>query len=91
MAELWLNYIAEIRSADPMIVYCEPGEVLKGCLAEISTALAAEVPVYCVGRCSSVVADQINDASFHYHPLWQWAETIDQAIGEFESRSGGYH
>ena len=86
--ELWTSCIAEVCSADLLIVYCEPGETLKGCLVEIGAALASDVPVYCVGRCTSVVADEISDASFHHHPLWRWASSIDEAIESWDQDVG---
>ena len=73
---LWNCCILEVSASDLLIVYCEPGETLERCLVEIGSALASSVPIYCIGRCTSVVADEVSDASFHHRPLWHWTETV---------------
>lgn len=84
---LWETCVRETASADLLIVYCERGETLKGCLVEIGVALAAGKPVYCIGECTSVLADNVSDASFNHHPLWNWATSVDAAISHFEGRN----
>ena len=47
--DLWRRCIAEASSAEILIVYREPEEVLKGAWAEVGAALASGVTVYGVG------------------------------------------
>jgi hypothetical protein len=47
--DLWRRCIAEASSADVLIVYCEPGDVLKGAWVEVGAALASGVKVLAVG------------------------------------------
>ena len=87
--ELWSRCISEISTADLLVVYCEPGETLKGCLVEIGAALAGSIPVFCVGRCTSVVADTVSDASYHHHSLWHWADSVREAAVAYERENMG--
>ena len=47
--DLWTRCIAEATSCELLIVYREPGEVLKGAWVEVGAALAVDTPVYAVG------------------------------------------
>ena len=47
--DLWGRCLAEAASAEVLIVYMEPGEVLKGAWVEVGAALQAGVPVIGVG------------------------------------------
>jgi hypothetical protein len=49
LSDLWARCIFESSRADALIIYCEPGEVLKGAWVELGAALSAGVPVYAVG------------------------------------------
>ena len=48
-ADLWNRCIRESATCGAMIVYCEPGDVLKGAWLEMGVALNAGVPVFGVG------------------------------------------
>ena len=58
LTDLWHRCIAEATSAECLIVYAEPDDVLKGGLVEVGAALGSGVPVYVVGR----------------QPRWTWCE-----------------
>ncbi len=73
-SELSTRCLAEVASAKSVILYCEPGEVLKGAMVEVGAALALGVPVYCVGTCDSL------SRVFVKHPLWHTCPSIDCAI-----------
>ena len=47
--DLWRRCVDEASSADAVIVYREPGEVLKGAFVEVGAALAVGTEVYAVG------------------------------------------
>lgn len=79
--DLWVKCISEVRAADLLILYCEPGDTLQGCLVEIGAAFASGLPVYCIGRCSSI------DSDFKYHPLWNWADNIEDALTSYQLRA----
>ena len=48
-ADLWRRCIAQAASADVLILYREPGEILKGGWIEMGAALAYDRPVYAIG------------------------------------------
>lgn len=60
LEDLWVRCIKEASSAAVVLLYCEPGETLKGALVEVGAALASGVPVLVVG---DVQASWVN------HPL----------------------
>ncbi|SFJ68333.1 hypothetical protein [Methylobacterium brachiatum] len=49
LKDLWRRCVDEAAGADCVIVYREPGEVLKGAFVEVGAALAVGTPVYAVG------------------------------------------
>lgn len=77
---LWLACIGESSSADATIVFAEEGDVLKGALIELGSALAAGKTVIQVGECASLKAGDGSDASFTCHPNWTFAPTTDDAL-----------
>lgn len=72
--ELAARCIMEASGADRVIVYGEPGEVLKGALIEVGAALASDVEVVSVGRWDNW------PRIFAKHPFWREAKTIQEAI-----------
>lgn len=75
-AELALRCIEEIRRSEFVLLYCKPGEILKGALIEAGCALALGKEVRCVGNCDSL------SRVFRCHPLWREFESIDSAIAQ---------
>lgn len=73
-AELAQRCLGEISEALAVVLYCEPGETLKGALIEAGMALAAGVPVCCVGKCESL------SRVFRRHPLWFEFPSIEVAL-----------
>lgn len=73
-AELSMRAIAEIGRATALLLYCEPGEILKGALIEAGAALANGTPVLCVGQCGSL------SRVFRKHPLWAECDTVQAAL-----------
>lgn len=73
-AELAERCIREIHNCDYVLLYCEPGEVLKGAIIEAGAALALGKHVCCVGTCNSI------SRVFREHPLWSDHETIQSAL-----------
>lgn len=49
MQDLWVRCIREASTAKALVLYCEPGDVLKGGFLEAGAALACGVPVFAVG------------------------------------------
>lgn len=70
--DLWIRCINEAAHAACVIAYAEPGEVMKGALAEIGAALAHGVPVIYVGPAM--------DKGVTKHPLVSLAPDIESAI-----------
>ena len=66
----------EASEADCLLVYCEPGDQLKGGLVEVGAALSAGKPVYAVGPM---------DGSWVHHPL----VTPCATLGEVYEKLGG--
>ena len=73
-AELSQRCIEEVRKAEILILYCEPGEVLRGALIEAGVALTLGKPVFCTGFCNSL------SRVFTQHPLWHSCPSVPEAI-----------
>ncbi|GEP11789.1 hypothetical protein [Methylobacterium gnaphalii] len=69
--DLWRRCVAEAARSGALIVYREPGEVLKGAFVEVGAALASQVPVFAVG---------CRDLSFGHHALVTHCDTIERAF-----------
>ena len=69
--DLWLRCISEAASAYAILLYREPGEVLKGAFIEAGVALASGKPVHAIG---------CGEFSFVNHPLVTQHETLDAAL-----------
>lgn len=74
--ELAERCLREVMDSKAVILYCEPGDVLKGVLIEVGAALAANTQVYCVGTCESI------SRIFARHPLWIFAKSVENAIAD---------
>lgn len=70
-ADLWRRCIGEASRAAAVVLYREPGEVLKGAFIEAGAALAVGTPVHAVG-CS--------EFSFVNHPLVTQHPNLSSAI-----------
>lgn len=70
-ADLWSRCVNEACEADAVILYCEPGEVLKGALVEVGAALAVGNKVYAVG---------CEGHSFLAHPQVQECVSLGEAL-----------
>jgi len=66
--------LAEIADATAVLLYCEPGEVLKGALLEVGAALMNGTPVLCVGDCASL------SRVFRRHRRWFEFATVEAAL-----------
>lgn len=69
--DLWRRCASEAAEADALIVYREPGEVLKGAFVEVGCALTAGKPVFAVG---------CDDLSFTHHALVTRVPDLESAI-----------
>jgi len=72
--ELSQRCLNEIARSTAVVLYCEPGDLLKGALIEAGAALAMGKPVHCVGTCDSL------SRVFLRHPLWREFQTVEDAI-----------
>lgn len=73
-SELATRCVNEIRSADFILLYCKPGQLLKGALIEAGIALALGKEVRCVGNCHTI------SRVFKSHPLWKKFPNILTAL-----------
>lgn len=73
-ADLAMRCIREATTADYVLLYVEPGETHKGSLVEVGAALAAGVPVRCVGDSRTV------SKTFRHHPLWSDHPSVEAAV-----------
>ena len=71
--EFWLQDEQDVRDADFVIVYAEPGEHLRGALVEAGMALAYGVPVIVVG-------EHEDYGTWQHHPAVVRAATLDEAL-----------
>lgn len=69
--DLWRRCVSESSAADALIVYREPGEVLKGAFVEMGAALACGIHVYAVG---------LDEFSVRHHPLVRSVASLDEAL-----------
>lgn len=74
LTDLAARCIDEAKSADRLILYCEPSDKLKGALIEVGAALASGVPVYVVGWGESL------STALNQHPLWKEALSLKHAL-----------
>ena len=78
-ADLAERCIVEAAAADVTILYCQPGEILKGALLEVGAALAAGKEVRCVGDCESI------SRVFRKHPRWIECKSLDASLANVQS------
>lgn len=69
--EFWVRVIGEVGRCSVLILYAEPGEVLKGALIEVGVAFARTIPVI------AVVPDSAG--SWLSCPLVERCDTIERA------------
>ena len=75
-SELATRCLDDITKADLLLLYCNPGEILKGALIEVGVALAQGKRVLCVGTCASI------SPVFKEHPLWSSYPDLTTALQE---------
>jgi len=75
-AELAERCLNEIKASDFLLLYCKPGQLLKGALIEAGAALALDKEVRCVGNCHTI------SRVFKSHPLWKRYPNILSAISD---------
>lgn len=73
LIDLWRRCINESCMCDALIVYREPGEILKGALIEVGAALACGVHVFAVG---------CGEFTFVNHPLVTQCADLSEAIAK---------
>lgn len=73
-ADLAQRCIEEAAAADITILYCQPGDILKGALLEVGAALAAGKEVRCVGDCESI------SRVFRKHPRWIECDSLAASL-----------
>ena len=71
LGDLWRRCIGEAAGATCLVVYREPGEVLKGAFVEVGAALAAGRKVYAVG---------MDDLTVAHHAGVVRCASLDEAI-----------
>lgn len=66
-AEAWPRYLAEAARAKVLIVYTEPGEILKGGILEIGAGLAGGAEVLLVGGIPDALVSACQHRNVHRH------------------------
>ena len=78
--------LAEIHSADVLLLYCEDGDISEDAILAVGAALAVGVEVRCVGwggRPAGV---------FRHHPQWRDYDSIGEAVADgFHVRAARRH
>lgn len=54
LQELAEKCILDVGRSDLLVLYCEPGDLLKGALIEMGAAIALNIPVIVIGQCDSI-------------------------------------
>lgn len=82
MQSLWLNFTAEIKSSDRLIVYVEPEDFpLKGTLVEVGIAIGAGIPIYIVAPNLIIEKDTYRPiGSWINHPLIKIVSSMEEAL-----------
>jgi hypothetical protein len=70
-ADLWTRCVSEASRASVVLLYREPGEVLKGAFIEAGAALASGKPVFAIG---------FDEFSFVNHPLVRMFDDLPSAL-----------
>lgn len=73
--ELAHRCIEEVKAADVLVLYCQPGDILKGALIEVGVAMSEGKEIRCVGEC-----DSLSKKVFCVHPLWKFYPTLEEAF-----------
>ena len=81
-AEAWPRYLSQAAQADFALVYLEPGETLKGGMAELGAALSH-------GATACVVGDRSSLRTIARHPRVHFFTTVDYAVQHILEASGG--
>ncbi|QQR69778.1 MAG: hypothetical protein IPI58_03770 [Alphaproteobacteria bacterium] len=82
MAQEWAQKAREIHDSDGFILYCQPGEVLRGALVEAGMAMAFQKRIACVGSCDATLGGP-TQATYTYSPLWVAFDSLKDAFLSF--------
>lgn len=74
LPDLWQRCVNEASECDVLLLYANPGEVLKGALVEVGAALGNKKPVYAVGP-----MEAFDGSWIHHHGITKFA-TLEEAI-----------
>lgn len=80
--DLWQLCLEDVTQSDFVLLYSEDfEEEQRGALVEIGMAYGVGKPVYAIGNCKSIAANEISDVAFTHHELWTWLDTDDLLLG----------
>lgn len=74
LRDLAQRCVDEAKSADRLILFGKPEDILKGALIEVGAALAFGVPVFAVGYSPSF------ESALRNHPLWKECLSVEEAL-----------
>lgn len=81
---LWQMCYEDVRDSDFVLLYSEDeSEEQRGALVEIGMAYGMNKPVYAVGKCKSIMPNNISDVAFTHHHLWKWLDAKNLLQGSF--------
>lgn len=84
--ELWKQCFEDVRDSDFVLIYSEDfNEEQRGALVEVGMAYGMNKPVYAVGRCKTIAANEISDVAFTHYHKWTWLEATDLLDGALEA------
>lgn len=82
--DLWEMCREDVSASDFVLLYSENfEEEQRGALVEIGMAIALNKPIYAVGHCKSIVANEKSDVAFTHHSLWTWVPEMNLVRGAF--------
>jgi nucleoside 2-deoxyribosyltransferase len=79
-SEFWMQ---DVRDADAVLVYVEPGDHLRGALVEAGMAIAYGIPVCVIGKHQDY-------GTWQYHPMVTRVPDIQSALNWLEQRRPRY-
>jgi hypothetical protein len=80
--DLWRMCFEDVRDSNFVLLYSEAWtEEQRGALVEVGMAYGMNKPVYAVGKCQSLGANEISDVAFTHYENWTWLPTDDLVKG----------
>jgi len=83
---IWPHCLRDAANCDLLILYCgDENEEQRGAIVEAGHAMAAGKPVYAIGKCKTLMANEISDVAFTKDASWHWTRATTLKAGYREA------